>query len=90
MLRCLQRGREEMAIVQRLFTRAAMKIGSATALARELGIQYAEVRLYMYGEAMPSEELLLRATQVILQDLDGIKAVSDAEAWQRLFPNRPA
>lgn len=74
-----------MAIVQRLFTRAAMRIGSATALARQLGISYADVRLYMYGEAMPPEQMLLQVTEVILQDLDDIKAHSDRDAWQRLF-----
>jgi hypothetical protein len=57
---------EEMAIVQRLFTRAAMRIGSATALARELGVMYADVRLYMYGEAMPPEDILLAATNLVL------------------------
>jgi len=78
---------EELAIVQRLFTRAAMRIGSATALGRELGISYPEVRSYMYGEAMPSDEVLLRVTKVVLDDLEVIKAHSDASAWQKLFPD---
>jgi DNA-binding transcriptional regulator YdaS (Cro superfamily) len=77
---------EEMAIVQRLFNRAAMRVGSATVLARQLGISYPEVRAYMYGEAMPPEDVLLRVTDVILQDLADIKARSDAEAWHKLFP----
>jgi hypothetical protein len=77
---------EELAIVQRLFTRAAMRIGSATVLARELGISYSEVHAYMYGEAMPPEDLLLRVTEAILQDLEYIKAHSDPNAWQKLFP----
>jgi hypothetical protein len=78
-----------MAIVQRLFTRAAMRIGSATALARELGVMYADVRLYMYGEAMPSEDILLAATNLVLQDLEDIRTHSDPAAWQRLFPSPP-
>jgi hypothetical protein len=78
---------EELAIVQRLFTRAAMRIGSATVLARELGISYPDVRAYMYGEAMPPEEVLLRVTDVILHDLEDIKAHSDRDAWKKLFPN---
>lgn len=78
---------EELAIVQRLFTRAAMRIGSATVLARELGITYDEVRRYMYGEAMPEETVLLAATGLILQDLQDIKSHSDAVAWQKLFPD---
>lgn len=63
-----------------------MRIGSATVLARELGISYREVHAYMYGEAMPPEDLLLRVTEVILQDLEEIKAHSDRDAWQKLFP----
>lgn len=80
---------EEMAIVQRLFTRAAMRIGSASALARQLGVLYADLRLYMYGEAMPPEDVLLAATQLILDDLQEIRAHSDSAAWQKLFPNPP-
>jgi hypothetical protein len=76
---------EELAIVQRLFTRAAMRVGSATVLARELGLLYADVRRYMYGEAMPPEDVLLRVTEVILQDLQDIQAHSDADAWKKLF-----
>lgn len=79
---------EELAIVQRLFTRAAMRVGSATVLAHELGISYREVRSYMYGEAMPAEDLLLRVTDVILQELASIKADSNADAWHKLFPRQ--
>jgi hypothetical protein len=79
---------EEIAIVQRLFTRAAMRIGSATVLARRLGISYPDVHAYMYGEAMPPEDVLLRATELILEDLALIKAHSSADAWRRLFGNQ--
>ncbi|HWI36491.1 MAG TPA: hypothetical protein VNU64_08560 [Burkholderiales bacterium] len=78
---------EERAIVQRLFNRAAMRIGSASVLARQLGVSYSEVHAYMYGEAMPPEDVLLRVTDVILQDLAEIKARSDTDAWHKLFPN---
>ena len=50
---------EPYAIVQRLFEVAAQRVGSAAALGRHLGLSYAELKTYLAGEAIPSEEVLL-------------------------------
>jgi hypothetical protein len=75
---------ESQAIVERLFTRAAEKVGSVSRLARELNVPYSEVRSYVHGEAMPPEEILLRAVDFIIEELPAIRAGFSREAWQSL------
>jgi len=58
---------ETTAIVQRLFALAAQYVGSASALARRLGLRYSELRTYLGGEAMPPEEVLLRTVELVIE-----------------------
>jgi hypothetical protein len=58
---------ESTAIVQRLFALAAQYAGSASALARRLGLRYSELRTYLAGEVMPPEEVLLRTVELVIE-----------------------
>jgi hypothetical protein len=58
---------ESTATVQRLFAAAAQCAGSASALARRLGLAYSELRTYLAGEAMPPEEVLWRALELVIE-----------------------
>lgn len=75
---------ERAAVVRRLFVRAADKVGSAVALCEACGITYADFRSYVNGQAAPSEEVLLRAVGVILDELPTIRAEFAAEVWRSL------
>ena len=55
---------ESSVIVQRLFALAAQCVGSESALVKQLGISYAELRTYLAGEAMPPREVLLRTLEL--------------------------
>jgi hypothetical protein len=75
---------ESQAIIQRIYTRAAERLGSTAALARELQAPFSEIRTYMSGEAMPPEELLLRTVAVILDELPTIRRGFSQATWQSL------
>jgi hypothetical protein len=75
---------ESSAIVQRLFTVAAQRVGSASALGRHLGLTYAELRPYLAGEAMPPEQVLLRTVEVVMEDLPLIRSGFSENAWRSL------
>jgi len=45
-------------------------VGSTAALGRQLGILYSELRTYLAGEAMPPSDVLLRAVDLVIEDLD--------------------
>jgi hypothetical protein len=84
-------GMEEKAIVGRLFLRAAERIGSASALARLLGLTYTAIRPYLAGEAVPSEDLLLRTVAVVVDELPALKQGFSDDAWSSLsLPERPS
>lgn len=61
-----------------------MKIGGAGMLASQLKIPFTELREYLHGEAMPPEEVLLRAVDIILEELPSIRAEFSPEVWKSL------
>lgn len=75
---------EKHAVIRRLFSRGAMKTGSAAAFARELGITFGDLRAYLEGKQMPPEEVLLRAVATILDELPAIRSEFAPEVWQAL------
>jgi hypothetical protein len=80
---------ESQAIVQRIFTRCAEKVGSVSALALRLGIPYSEVGVYVGGHAMPPEAVLARAVELIIEDVPAIRSSFSESAWRSL-PLPPA
>jgi hypothetical protein len=58
---------ESTAIVQRLFAVAVQCAGGAAALVQHLGLTYSELRTYLSGTAMPPEEVLLRALELVIE-----------------------
>lgn len=83
-------GMEERALTRRLFSRAAERMGSAAMLARFLGVTYTDIRPYLTGEAVPSEDLLLRTVGVIVDDLPLLRQQFSADVWSSLsLPDRP-
>jgi len=80
---------ESQAIVQRIFTRAAENVGSTAAVARQLGVPYSEIKTYLAGEAMPPEELLLRAVELVLEELPAIRRAFSERAWRSLGLPKP-
>ena len=81
---------EAKAIVQRLFVRAAQRAGGTVALGTYLGLTYSELRRYLSGEAIPPGEVLLKALDLALEDVDLIKSGSSDQAWRFLFHSRLA
>ena len=75
---------ESTAIAQRIFVRAAERLGSATALAGHLGLTYAELRHYLYGHAVPPEDILLRTVDLVLEDLKVLKSMCSETTWRAL------
>ena len=76
---------EEWAVmVQRIFVRAAERVGSAAELGRRLGLSYAELRPYLYGQAMPPGHVLLRAADLIMDDLKTLKPMCSESTWRAL------
>lgn len=71
-------------VVQRVFVRAAERLGSAAELGRHLGLSYAELRPYLYGQAIPPEQVLLRTLDLIVDDLKALKNVCPEGAWRSL------
>lgn len=75
---------ESNAIVQRLFTVAAQRVGSVHALGRHLGLDYAELRPYLAGEVIPPEEVILRTVDLVIDDLPIIRSAFSEQAWRAL------
>ena len=73
----------EHELILRLFSRAAAEVGSVRQLALRLGISYADVATYMQGNAVPPEPILLKAVELILDDLAYFR-VNFPDAWQSL------
>jgi hypothetical protein len=76
---------EAKQIVQRLFVRAAQRVGGAVTLGLHLGFSYSELRLYLSGEAVPPTEVLLQTLELVLDDLDVVKDGCSEQAWRYLF-----
>jgi hypothetical protein len=81
---------EARAIVRRIFVRAAEQVGSAAHLSERLSITYAELRTYLFGEAVPPEAVLLEAVQLIIEQLPYLRGEFSKEAWQSLRLPRDA
>jgi hypothetical protein len=75
---------EPQAIVQRIFTRCAQRMGSASALALHLRIPYSELATYISGQAMPPEAVLARAVEAIIEDMPAIRSSFSDAAWRSL------
>ena len=75
---------EQHAIVQRIFLRAAERMGGASALCQQIKVPYSELKTCLRGDAMPPEELLLRAVDVIIDELPAIRSGFSQKAWQSL------
>ena len=65
------------AIVRRIFVAAAQRSGGASALARQLRIHYSELQMYMRGEAMPPEEILLGTVELAMDGPGGAKLLAE-------------
>jgi hypothetical protein len=65
--RSADRVEESNVIVQRLFALAAQCVGGTSALVQRLGLTHSELRTYVTGEAMPPEEVLSRAVQLVIE-----------------------
>jgi hypothetical protein len=75
---------ESKAILQRLFALAVRRVGSTAALGRQLGILYSELRTYLAGEAMPPSDVLLRAVDLVMEDLDEVQDQFSEQVWRSL------
>jgi hypothetical protein len=60
--------RAEPATIKRLFALAAQRAGGRGALVQHLRITYSELRTYLTGEAMPPEEVFLRAVDLVIEE----------------------
>jgi hypothetical protein len=80
---------EEFAIVERLFIRASMKLGSVQRLATQIGCGYADALRYMDGMAIPPDDGLLRAVEVVIDELPELRAAFSKEAWRALSLPEP-
>jgi hypothetical protein len=65
--RSAHRVEDSTVIVQRLFALAAQCVGGASSLVQHLGLTHSELRTYFSGEAMPPEEVLSRAVQLVIE-----------------------
>ena len=70
--------------MQHLFALALQRMGSASALGRHLGVLYSELRTYLTGEAMPPNEVLLRAVDLVMEDLKAVESRFSERAWRSL------
>jgi len=70
--------------------RAAQRVGGAVTLGLHLGFSYSELRRYISGEAIPPTEILLKAAELVLDDLDVVKEGCSEQAWRFLFGAHPA
>lgn len=59
------------------------RAGGTAALGRQLGILYSELRTYLAGEAMPPSDVLLRAADLVMDELGDLQA-QFPEHWRSL------
>jgi hypothetical protein len=84
---------ESNAIVQRLFEVAAQRAGSASALGEHLGLNYAQLQPYLAGKAIPPTDVILRAADLVVEELKIVRSGFSEHAWRSLSlpsagPNR--
>lgn len=75
---------EQLAILRRIFVRAGERLGSPEALAAHLGVTDKELRAILVGAARPSEGVILRAVELIIDELPAIRADFSDKAWRTL------
>lgn len=75
---------DEHRLVSRLFSRAAVRVGSVGLLALRIKASPKEVLRYMQGEAIPPEDVLLRAVDIILDELSTFRGEFAPQVWQSL------
>ena len=75
---------ETSEIVRRIFLRAAQRVGSVAALGRELGASYSEIKAYVAGDTVPTNAILLRAVEILIDDLPELRSGFSEQAWQAL------
>ena len=75
---------EELGIIQQILTSAMLRLGSVARLAEHLKISYADLAKYRAGDDTPPDEVLLRAVDVILDELPAIRRTCSAKTWQAL------
>jgi hypothetical protein len=75
---------ERQAIVRRIFMCAAQRLGSTSAVARDVGIGFGELRTYISGEAMPPEQVLLKVVEIIIDQIPAIRTEFPPEDWRSL------
>lgn len=78
---------EQFAIVGRLFTRAAERFGGAQRVAKEFNIPDDELAAYMAGNAMPSDALLVKAVDVVMEELPALSS-QFSEAARQVMADR--
>jgi hypothetical protein len=58
------------ALAQRVFTKAARKMGSPELLARHLGVSISVLHGWINGDKLPPAELIHKAADLVLDDKD--------------------
>lgn len=53
-------------------------------MGRQLGILYSELRTYLAGDAMPPSDVLLRAVDLVMGDLDEVQDQFREQVWRSL------
>ena len=75
---------EEHQLTQRLFNRAAERVGGATRLKQRLRISSNDVLMYLQGKAIPPEAVMLRAVEIVLDELPRFRSEFSSQAWRAL------
>ncbi|MFN2645196.1 MAG: hypothetical protein ABR570_09415 [Burkholderiales bacterium] len=76
---------EQLAIIRRIFVVACQKFGSAAHFADYLEISPALLRLYLEGRTMPSDEVLLKAVDLIIDEIAFIEREFSKSDWDAVF-----
>jgi hypothetical protein len=79
-----EQAREETATIERLFALAVQRAGGQGALVQHLRITYSELKTYLKGEAMPPEEVLLRAVELVIKDSKAVTSGLSGQALRSL------
>jgi len=72
-------------VVQRLFVAAAHRLGGASALSAHLRVSDSDLRTFLTGEAIPSQPIVLRAVDVVIDDFHTLRREFSPEAWTSLW-----
>lgn len=75
---------EQLTILRRILVTAGRRAGSVEGLAAHLGVSEKQIRAFLVGAATPSDAVLLKAVEIILDDLPAIRAEFSEKAWRSL------